>query len=96
MTGLVKEIPWSRSLDGARILYRHMGSIAAPSEGWVKEFSPDGRHVRVSKTEAKTDAGTWHTTFHLKIGAILEPARAAQVPEKSHSRTEPPSVEEYL
>lgn len=63
-------IPLDRSLDGARVLWRHFLSARPPLEGWVREFSADARLVRISKT--KYEDGTWHRCYDLRVEAVLE------------------------
>lgn len=71
-----------QALDGARILHRHCLSNKPPLEGWVREFSRDGRYVRISKTNRLSDAGIWHDCYTLKVEAVLEAGRAPKVTER--------------
>jgi len=76
MKTLEKTIPIDKGLDGARVLFRHFLSTRAPREGWVREFSKDATHVRISRTNSPTDAGNWWRVYDLRVEAILEPGRA--------------------
>lgn len=71
-------IDLDRRLDGARILWRHFLSATAPRDGYVREFSVDGQFVRISTTDKKSDAGSWHRCYELRVESILEAARAPQ------------------
>lgn len=71
-----KFIDLDHALDGARILFRHFMSTSAPSEGFLREFSKDEQFVRISRTNRATDAGTWHRVVHLRVEAVLDPAKA--------------------
>lgn len=99
MKPLVKTIEFDRSQDGARILVRHFLS-RDPNERWVREFSPDGQLVRLSRTNAPSDAGTWCRTFDMRIEAVLEPGRAPALAtagsSSSKATDEPPDVEDYV
>lgn len=76
-------IECDKALDGARVLYRHFLSTAAPLDGWVREFSVDGEHVRISKTNKATDAGTWHRVYTMRIEGVLDPAKAPKVKDNT-------------
>ncbi len=71
-----KFIELDRSLDMARILYRHFMSSNPPSDGWVREFSTDIQFVRISRTQLSDDAGTWHRVSQLCVVGVLDAARA--------------------
>jgi hypothetical protein len=60
-----------KALEGGRVLFRHFLSQRAPVEGWVREFSADGRLVRISKTPKAKDAGQWHRVYDLRVEAVL-------------------------
>jgi hypothetical protein len=97
MKPLTKTIALDKSLDGARILVRHFLSRDA-GERWVREFSPDGEHVRMSRTQAAIDAGTWFRVFDMRVEAVLEPAKAAALAMSTSGKSsgEPPNVEDYV
>lgn len=79
-----------RTLDGARILWRHWyGDPLAPNEGHVREFSADGRHVRLSKTDSTIDRGHWLQVDELRLVAVLDPARAPSAAPLPKAKREP-------
>lgn len=58
--------------SGARVLYRHWQRPRSTAiEGFVREFSEDKRHVRISKTDMVSDAGCWYPAAWLRIEAVL-------------------------
>lgn len=71
-----KIIELDRSLDGARILYRHCMSENPPVDGFVREFSKNSQLVRISRSNRVTDAGTWHRVCHMRVEDVLDPAKA--------------------
>jgi hypothetical protein len=81
-----------RSLDGARILWRHFLSTTPAKEGWVKEFTRDGSRVRIAKTDKPADAGLWHRAYDLVCEGVLDAAKAPTPPADA----EPPDVSSYL
>lgn len=81
MSAVAQAIDFTRALDGARILYRHFLTRRPPVEGWVREFSPSGQMVRISKTNRPKDAGLWFRVYDLRCEAILEPGRAPETRE---------------
>lgn len=70
-----KFIPLDKSLDGARILWRYYLSTYPPTEGWVREFSKEDPHVRISRTNSAYDAGKWFRITDLRVEAILDEAK---------------------
>jgi hypothetical protein len=99
MKTLERSIPWSLALDGARILASHRLSRAAPSEFWVREFSKDEAHVRISRSQDPAQPGNWFRTYDLRVDEILEPGKApplkAEAPKAADDRREPPDVKSY-
>lgn len=66
-----------RGLDGARVLWRHWQRPASSAvEGWLREFSDDGKRVRICATQKKTDRGHWHECRHIRIDAVLHAGSA--------------------
>lgn len=60
------------ALDGARVVWRHWQSHPATAcEGWLREFSPDGRRVRICATQNKRERGHWHECRQIRIVALL-------------------------
>ncbi len=78
-----------RSHDGARVLVRHFLSTVPPVERWVREFDAEGKHVRLSKTNSVTDAGTWARIYDLVLVGVLEPGKAP-------AAAEPPDVTKFI
>lgn len=97
MKPLVKVIPLDKSLDGARILVRVYLSTGAPTERYVREFSPDGNHVRLAHSTDPLDVGSWWRVFDLRVEAVLEEKRTPQLATAGgqSKREEPPPVEDY-
>lgn len=96
MKPLVKVIPLDKGLDGARILVRHFLSTGSPMERWVREFSPDGNHVRLTCTQDPAERGNWWRVFDLRVEAVLEEKRAPQLASAEKGGGEPPAVEDYI
>jgi hypothetical protein len=90
--GTTSTIEFGPALDGARILFRNFLSRHAPVEGWVREFSADGKLVRISRTRKAKDAGQWFRTFELRCEAVLDEARAPALKEPGE-RKAPTSTE---
>lgn len=97
MKPLGKIIPLDKSLDGARILARHFLSTGTPLERYVREFSPEGKHVRLARSLDPADTGTWWRIFDLRVEAVLEEKRLPQLERTAAPahREEPPPVEDY-
>ena len=65
----------TREHAGARVLWVHWMSVKPAQEGYVREFSADGRMVRISKTDRPKDAGAWHEVRELRIVAVLDESK---------------------
>lgn len=74
MTPAAPLIP-NPSMDLARVLVRQYLSRKA-TEGWIREFSQDGKQCRISRTSSPSDAGEWFRAADLRIESILEPGKA--------------------
>lgn len=83
MKPLVKVIPFTKALDGARVLFRYFLSTSPAREGHIREFSPCEQHVRISLTNGAFDTGMWFRVSDMRIEAILEEKPAAVVPNES-------------
>lgn len=65
------------ALDGARVLWRHwQRPQSSACEGWLREFSADGRRVRICATQKKRERGHWHDCRQIRIEAQLNPETA--------------------
>lgn len=62
--------------DGARVLWRLWNSSMDSQEGWLREFSPDGRRVRICRKKSKRDRGAWIDCKTIRIEAVLEESKA--------------------
>lgn len=67
----LKNEPLTLEHDQARILFRHWQG-AQTVEGFVREFSPDGTHVRISATPKKKEQGAWFPVRTLRVEQVLE------------------------
>jgi len=62
--------------DGARVLWRHWQTSTAPAEGWLREFSTDGRRVRIcTKPNDRREVGVWVACREIRI-EVLNPDTA--------------------
>lgn len=65
------------ALDGARVLWRRWDSFEPAREGWLREFSANGRSVRICKTQSdKRERGEWYLCRQIRIEEVLDPASA--------------------
>lgn len=65
----------SREHDGARILFRFFKAAndSFAFEATVREWSSDGKFVRLARTLYKTDRGAWLRVSDLVLLDVLEP-----------------------
>jgi len=63
--------PVDLRLNRARILFTRW-QCDDVVEGYVREFSPDGMHVRISLTPADKDKGRWWKAAELRCVEVLE------------------------
>lgn len=81
------------ALDGARIVWRHWRSDEK-QEGFVREFTADGRCVRISTTNRKSDAGKWYMARELRCEGVLDPRKAPKDPKKDETPSNPTPEED--
>lgn len=58
-------------LNHARILWTHWQRDDA-IDGYVREFSPDAGHVRISGSPRESDKGVWYRAADLRCVEVLE------------------------
>lgn len=63
--------PLDLRLSGARVLWSHWQHEHV-QEGYVREFSPDGTHCRITRTPKDTDKGSWFRASDLRCTEALE------------------------
>lgn len=78
MKELAKTIALDKRLEGGRILVRHFLSTSAPLEKYVREFTADGKLVRLSRSNDAKDPGLWSRVAELRVEALLEERRAQE------------------
>jgi hypothetical protein len=65
------------ALEGDRVLWRHwQRPTSAAIEGWLREFSADGRRVRICATQKPKERGHWHECRQIRIDAVLDASSA--------------------
>lgn len=65
------------ALEGGRVLWRHwQHPKSAAQEGWLVEFSDDGRRVRIRKTRDTCERGIWMNCREIRIDAELSEHKA--------------------
>jgi hypothetical protein len=64
----------TKANDGARILFRFFQSATdqAAVEAYVREFTPSGDYVRLTRTCYKDDRGSWLRAEDLLLVAVLQ------------------------
>jgi hypothetical protein len=66
-----------RSLDGGRVLWHHwMRPASSAVEGWLREFTTDGRRVRICARQDKRERGHWHECKQIRVVAVLDADKA--------------------
>lgn len=64
------------SMEGARVCWRHWQTTTPAKEGWLVEFSEDGRSVRIRETQDTCERGVWMRCKDVRITAQLNEHRA--------------------
>lgn len=74
MSAVATTVRLDGALDGARILWRWFltSDDRKPNEGYVREFSPTGQRVRISRTVEELDYGDWMEVAPLRVVEVLE------------------------
>lgn len=72
-TALAQSVQPSPALDGGRVLWHHWQRPASSAvEGWLREFTADGRRVRICTTRTdKRERGHWHECRQIRVVAVL-------------------------